>query len=66
MAELNKQVKYAQISKLNLIKKLSACATFRVYLAVDPITKKSYMIKNEVKLQSSMVNPNILAVEDFP
>ena len=79
MADYDKKVKYAQLGQWNLIKKLGAGATSRVYLAYDPMTKKSCaikvlkrveskyidMVKNEVKLQSSLVHPNILGVQDF-
>jgi len=79
MAEFDNKNKYAQLGKWNLVKKLGSGATSRVYLAYDPITKKycamkvlkrlepKYidMVKNEVKLQSSLVHPNILAVQDF-
>jgi serine/threonine protein kinase len=79
MAEFDNKVKYAQLGKWNLVKKLGSGATARVYLAYDPVTKKysaikvlkrlepKYidMVKNEVKLQSSLVHPNILAVQDF-
>ena len=79
MADFDNRVKYAQIGKWNLVKKLGSGATSRVYLAYEPITKKYSaikvlkrvesryvdMVRNEVKLQSSLIHPNILAVQDF-
>ena len=77
--EYDIRTKYATLGKWNLMKKLGSGATSRVYLGYEPITKKyaaikvlkrlepKYleMVKNEVKLQSSLVHPNILAIQDF-
>lgn len=78
MADYDKNVKYATIGKWNLMKKLGSGATSRVYLAYA-LSKKyaaikvikrldakyTEMVRNEVKLQSSLVHPNILGVQDF-
>ena len=77
--EEKKVVKYAQLDKWKLIKKLGDGATSRVFLGYDSVNKKYAAIKvlkkldfqsielarNEFKTQSALSHPHILSVHNF-